>query len=148
MFVGWFGPRGLASVVFAIIILDAGVPGIDTIGVTIAVTIVLSVLLHGISANPVIGALSARWRVRHLDAKATRRARPQAAGRGPSLVRIEASSTSISASTAFRSSPPDMIAITSSRVISDLRKVPLPPAAVEQREDVADRIGVVDVVAR
>ena len=32
LFVGWFGPRGLASVVFAILILDAGVPGIETLG--------------------------------------------------------------------------------------------------------------------
>jgi NhaP-type Na+/H+ or K+/H+ antiporter len=62
LFVGWFGPRGLASVVFAIIILDANVPGFETIGVAIATTIVLSVLLHGLSANPIIGAFSERWR--------------------------------------------------------------------------------------
>ncbi len=62
LFIGWFGPRGLASVVFAILILDAGVPGIDTLGVTIAVTILLSVVLHGLSANLVIASLSARWR--------------------------------------------------------------------------------------
>jgi NhaP-type Na+/H+ or K+/H+ antiporter len=62
LFIGWFGPRGLASVVFAIIILDAGVPGIETLGVTIAVTIILSVVLHGLSANPVTASLSARWR--------------------------------------------------------------------------------------
>lgn len=62
LFVGWFGPRGLASVVFAIIILDAGVPGMETLGVTIVVTILLSVVLHGVSANPVIDALAARWK--------------------------------------------------------------------------------------
>lgn len=62
LFLGWFGPRGLASVVFAIIILDAGVPGMGTLGVTITVTIILSVVLHGLSANPVIGALASRWR--------------------------------------------------------------------------------------
>ena len=56
-------------------------------------------------------------------------------------------SRSISASTAFRSSPPDMISMISSRLISDLRKVPWRPPAVEQREGVADRVGVVDVVA-
>jgi len=62
LFIGWFGPRGLASVVFAILILDAGVPGIETLGVTIAVTIMLSVVLHGLSANLVINALASRWR--------------------------------------------------------------------------------------
>jgi NhaP-type Na+/H+ or K+/H+ antiporter len=61
LFIGWFGPRGLASVVFAILVLDAGVPGIETLGVTIVVTIILSVVLHGLSANPVIDALSTRW---------------------------------------------------------------------------------------
>ena len=50
---------------------------------------------------------------------------PYAVGCGASLVRMVASSTSISASTALRSSPPDMIATTSSRVISDFRNVPL-----------------------
>lgn len=62
LFMGWFGPRGLASVVFAILILDSGLPNIGTLEVTIAVTVVLSVLLHGVSANAVIAALSARWR--------------------------------------------------------------------------------------
>jgi len=61
LFVGWFGPRGLASVVFAILILDAGVPGMETLGVTIVVTILFSVVLHGLSANPVINGLAARW---------------------------------------------------------------------------------------
>ena len=27
LFIGWFGPRGLASIVFAVIVFDAGVPG-------------------------------------------------------------------------------------------------------------------------
>jgi NhaP-type Na+/H+ or K+/H+ antiporter len=62
IFIGWFGPRGLASVVFGIIILDAGLPNIGTLEATIGCTIVLSVLMHGLSANPVIAALSAGWR--------------------------------------------------------------------------------------
>ena len=61
-FIGWFGPRGLASVVFAILALDAGVPGFETLGVTIVVTIILSIVLHGATANPIIDALSRRWR--------------------------------------------------------------------------------------
>jgi NhaP-type Na+/H+ or K+/H+ antiporter len=62
LFAGWFGPRGLASVVFGIIILDAGLPNIGTVEATIGCTIVLSVVLHGLSANPVIGRLSKTWR--------------------------------------------------------------------------------------
>jgi NhaP-type Na+/H+ or K+/H+ antiporter len=62
LFLGWFGPRGLASIVFGIVILDAGVANVGTLEATIACTIMLSVLAHGLSANPVIAALSARWR--------------------------------------------------------------------------------------
>jgi len=63
VFLGWFGPRGLASIVFGIMILDAGLPHIGTVEATIACTIVLSVLAHGLSANPMVRGLSARWRV-------------------------------------------------------------------------------------
>jgi len=60
LFVGWFGPRGLASIVFLVIVMDAKLPGGDTIiGVTVA-TVVLSILAHGISANPLASALGAR----------------------------------------------------------------------------------------
>jgi NhaP-type Na+/H+ or K+/H+ antiporter len=52
LFVGWFGPRGLASVVFAVIVLEAALPCSKTVGYVAAVTIMLSVLLHGLSANP------------------------------------------------------------------------------------------------
>ena len=62
LFVGWFGPRGLASVVFGILILDAGLPHIGTVEATIGCTIVLSVVLHGLSANPVVARLSKDWR--------------------------------------------------------------------------------------
>ena len=51
-FVGWFGPRGLASVIFALIALeDLGGAGHDVVAV-ISLTILLSVVAHGISAVP------------------------------------------------------------------------------------------------
>ena len=58
VFVGWFGPRGLASVVFALIAYDSLSPG-DGARVlsVVTVTVTLSVLLHGISASP----LAARY---------------------------------------------------------------------------------------
>lgn len=52
LFVGWFGPRGLASVVFAVIVFDAKLPGGDTLVATVVATVVLSILAHGLSANP------------------------------------------------------------------------------------------------
>jgi NhaP-type Na+/H+ or K+/H+ antiporter len=52
-FIGWFGPRGLASVVFAIIAFDSLTgPDADVVLATITLTVVLSVLLHGVSARP------------------------------------------------------------------------------------------------
>ena len=52
LFVGWFGPRGLASIVFAVIVLDENLPGSNMLATTVACTVVLSVLAHGITANP------------------------------------------------------------------------------------------------
>ena len=52
LFVGWFGPRGLASIVFAVIVLDENLPASNMLATTVACTVVLSVLAHGITANP------------------------------------------------------------------------------------------------
>lgn len=54
VFLGWFGPRGLPSVVFALIANDslAGQPEASTVVSAIAMTVILSVLAHGISAPP------------------------------------------------------------------------------------------------
>ncbi len=65
-FVGWFGPRGLASIVFAIVIIDnAGeLPHESVILTTIFVTIGLSVLAHGVTAAPLSRRYSA-WFATH-----------------------------------------------------------------------------------
>jgi NhaP-type Na+/H+ or K+/H+ antiporter len=60
LFMGWFGPRGLASIVFAVIVLNNHLPGGHTIAMTAVCTIVLSVIAHGISANPLVKMLSQR----------------------------------------------------------------------------------------
>ena len=52
LFVGWFGPRGLASIVFAVIVVNAKLPHSGPIAMTAVCTIILSILAHGISANP------------------------------------------------------------------------------------------------
>ena len=60
LFMGWFGPRGLASIVFAVIVLNKHLPGGTTISMTVVCTIILSILAHGISANPLVAALATR----------------------------------------------------------------------------------------
>jgi NhaP-type Na+/H+ or K+/H+ antiporter len=57
LFVGWFGPRGLASLVFALLALEEVGSLADEAVAVIAVTVFLSVLAHGISAAP----LAARY---------------------------------------------------------------------------------------
>lgn len=60
LFIGWFGPRGLASVVFIIIVLDKNLPGQGTLAMTVVCTVVLSILAHGLTAIP----LAARYGVK------------------------------------------------------------------------------------
>ena len=58
-FIGWFGPRGLASVVFALLVLERGVPEGQTLLTTVVVTVALSVVLHGLTSVPLVRAYHA-----------------------------------------------------------------------------------------
>lgn len=53
-FIGWFGPRGLASIIFALIALESldADPAVTTALDFITTTVVLSVLAHGVTASP------------------------------------------------------------------------------------------------
>ena len=53
LFMGWFGPRGLASVVFGLLALeDLAEPAAKPVITVIAFTVLLSVLAHGLTADP------------------------------------------------------------------------------------------------
>lgn len=53
LFLGWFGPRGLASILFAVFLFDAMSMGAEnTLLAVIFLTVALSVLLHGLTALP------------------------------------------------------------------------------------------------
>lgn len=60
LFIGWFGPRGLASVVFALLAMeelgDAAGPAVAVV----VITVLLSVLAHGFSASPLAERFGAR----------------------------------------------------------------------------------------
>jgi NhaP-type Na+/H+ or K+/H+ antiporter len=60
LFLGWFGPRGLASIVFVIIMLDRGLPGGEFIAMTVICTVFISLILHGMSAQPLAKWISKR----------------------------------------------------------------------------------------
>jgi NhaP-type Na+/H+ or K+/H+ antiporter len=70
LFMGWFGPRGLASIVFGVMVLHENLPGGGTMVITVVCTVALSIVAHGISANPLIAALGARiWKGKEIEKK-------------------------------------------------------------------------------
>ncbi len=78
-FMGWFGPRGLASIVFGLLVVERGVPEAKTLLATVAVTVVLSVFLHGFTSVPFV-AMYHRWYEVHAEAN------PQAPEAAPAQV--------------------------------------------------------------
>ena len=69
-FLGWFGPRGLASIVFAVIVIEeSNLPHEHLIVLTIYMTVGLSVFAHGLSAAPLANRY-ARWYEGHPREKA------------------------------------------------------------------------------
>jgi sodium/hydrogen antiporter len=68
-FLGWFGPRGLASIVFAVLVLEeGGLPHDDVILVTIYIAIGLSVFAHGLTAAPLADRYAAWFESHPRDA--------------------------------------------------------------------------------
>ena len=75
-FLGWFGPRGLASIVFAVLVLEeGGLPHDDLLLVATYVTIGVSILAHGLTAAPLAERYAA-W----FESHASRNALPSLEG--------------------------------------------------------------------
>ena len=60
LLLAWFGSRGLASVVFAIIVLNSGVAAAGTLAMTVVCRVSMSIFTHDLTANPLASALGAR----------------------------------------------------------------------------------------
>ena len=72
IFLGWFGPRGLASILFALLVLEEfPIPGAQELTACVVLTVLISIVLHGVSAAPLSNLLiasasaSQRKRMRH-----------------------------------------------------------------------------------
>ncbi len=50
LFVGWFGPRGIASILFGLILLREGIPAAEQFFDVVTVTVTASIVLHGATA--------------------------------------------------------------------------------------------------
>lgn len=69
-FLGWFGPRGLASIVFAVIVIEeSDLPHEHLIVLAVYLTVGLSVLVHGLTAAPLADRY-ARWYQQHPSGQA------------------------------------------------------------------------------
>ena len=67
LFMGWFGPRGLASIVLGLVYLGRELhhPGEATIRFAVMATVLLSIFAHGLSAQPGIKLYAAK--IKSLD---------------------------------------------------------------------------------
>jgi NhaP-type Na+/H+ or K+/H+ antiporter len=52
LFIGWFGPRGLASLLFALLVVQANVPEAEQLLAFTGMVVTVSVIAHGASATP------------------------------------------------------------------------------------------------
>ena len=60
IFLGWFGPRGLASILFVLLVLEhTQIARESLVFNTVIVTVALSVFLHGLTALPGVNAYAA-----------------------------------------------------------------------------------------
>ena len=76
LFLAWFGPRGLASIVFVIIVAGYDLPGYDTIVHVVVCTVTLCVIAHGLTANVWAKGFGKR-------SMASEQSTPQASGESP-----------------------------------------------------------------
>lgn len=61
LFVGWFGPRGIGTVVLGLLVINRGeIESADVISQVVVVTVTLSLLLHSLSAVPGVRWIAAR----------------------------------------------------------------------------------------
>lgn len=65
-FIAWFGPRGIASILYVLIVAHeiGSIKGFETIYAVVMVTVVMSVIAHGVSAQPL-----ANWYSKRLSKK-------------------------------------------------------------------------------
>jgi NhaP-type Na+/H+ or K+/H+ antiporter len=99
-FMAFFGPKGVATMTFSLLVLGAEVPGGERIFNLAALVVLCSILLHGLSDTP-----GSEWIARRASERA---ARPAPERRGtPTSIAYDAPGGSGSASAAAGAGPPD-----------------------------------------
>ncbi len=61
IFLGWFGPRGLASILFTLIMMDEfDIPHEEELLACVSMTVMFSIVLHGLSAMPLVRLMGSK----------------------------------------------------------------------------------------
>lgn len=60
VFIGWFGPRGLNSLLLALLVVQAGAPDSEHLMAVTAMVVLVSVIAHGVTATPLSAVYSRR----------------------------------------------------------------------------------------
>lgn len=83
-FLGWFGPRGLASLLFALLILeDLEVTSAELLQTIVSITVLMSIVLHGATAG-LLSRAYGRWALHHTNATCPENAHSEVEGVMPS----------------------------------------------------------------
>ena len=67
----WFGPKGVATMTFALLVLASDAPNAERVAGIAALTVFASIIVHGLTDHP-----GAEWMARHAER------RPEAAAVG------------------------------------------------------------------
>ncbi len=67
LFMGWFGPKGVATMTFSLLVLDQGIASGQRIFDLTALVVFSSIIVHGATDTP-----GANWIARHAEAQASR----------------------------------------------------------------------------
>ena len=76
-FMGWFGPKGVSSIAFVLLVVNEEIPAGPRIFDLVALTVLCSIILHGTSDTP-----GARWIARHSEHTRARRGGRRLAAEG------------------------------------------------------------------
>jgi NhaP-type Na+/H+ or K+/H+ antiporter len=64
-FMAWFGPKGVATMTFSLLVLGSGIPGAERIFDIAALVVLCSIVAHGLTDTP-----GSEWMARHSDESA------------------------------------------------------------------------------
>jgi NhaP-type Na+/H+ or K+/H+ antiporter len=64
-FMAWFGPKGVATMTFALFVLGSSVPDAEAVASIAALTVFISIIVHGLSDHP-----GAEWMARRAELEA------------------------------------------------------------------------------